>query len=121
MPQVIPRDLGDFASFVTIDSGLRGLYIAGCSRLNLNKTKDIVVPSDEVDFATVAGSTVVSGDNEVAEFPQMEVGVFLPPAAGSLVLWFLVTGEGVRCDPIETADDSAGKDGWNHAAARVWQ
>jgi hypothetical protein len=108
MPQVIPRHLRDLPPLMSIDCRLRGLYIARCPRLNLNKTKHIAIPADQVNFAPVTWSPVVPGNHQVTEFPQMEVGVFLPAPPGSLVFGSLVGAAGIPGDPIETSDDGAG-------------
>ncbi len=116
MPQVIPRHLRDLQPLMTIDSRLGGLYIARRPCLNFNKTKHIAIPADQVNFATVTWSPVVPGNHQVAEFPQMEVGVFLASPPSSLVCRSLVGKEGMLGNPIETSDDGAGNGGGQHIA-----
>src|ERR1700749_4200732 len=121
MPQVIARDLSNFPPFMPIDRCLRRLYVVRRARLNLNETKDIAVPADEVNFSPMAGRPVVSGNHDVTKPAQIEIGVFLTASACLLMLGAVVGGKGMRGHPIETPNEAARNRGWKHGTPSLWQ
>jgi hypothetical protein len=80
------------------------LHVNGCSGLNFNKTKNIVVPADQVDFSPLPHRAVVPGDDDVTQLAQMEVSVFFAVPAGALMLRLPVRRQSVPRQPVEAAD-----------------
>lgn len=112
--QVITDDLGNFPALVPIDSRLGGLHFARRSGLNFNKTKDIMVPTDQVDFSVVTGGAVIALDHGVAELAQMEVGVLFALRADALTDRTSIRRKDARREQVERSEDSAREDGWKH-------
>jgi hypothetical protein len=75
----------EFSFLVSINGGFGGLYVARCSRLDLDKTESVLVPSDEIEFTAMVWGPVVASDDDIALSPQVEVGIFLAATARTLV------------------------------------
>jgi hypothetical protein len=83
---------------------LGSLHVNGCSGLNLNKTNNIVVPADQVDFSPLPRRAVVPGHDDVTQPAEMEVSVFLAAPASALMLRLPVRGQSVLRQPVKAAD-----------------
>ena len=75
-----------------VDGSLGGLHIMGGTGFHFNETKNLTVPADEIDLPATERRTIIAGDHHVALLSEVEVGIFLTPAADllmqrQLVLW----------------------------------
>jgi hypothetical protein len=82
---------------MTINRRFSGLYLARCPRFNLNKTKDVPIPSDKVDLSVAARGTEVSCHDHVTQLAQVKTSLFLALGAGLLALrsgvrWQITSG-----------------------------
>ena len=113
MAQVFPGDGHKFTALVPINRGFGRLHIAGSAGLDFDKTEDLLVPADQVDFAAPVGCAKIPGNHHVSQLPQVEIGVFLASAAGAEVFSAAVRWQGPAGDPVEDANcgvsNAAGK------------
>jgi hypothetical protein len=94
---------------VAVHCRLGRLYVERCTGFNLNKTKNIVVPADQVNFSPLPWRAVVSGHDDVTQLAKMEVSVFFAAPAGALMLRLSVRRQSVLRQPVEAADGCVGK------------
>jgi len=116
-PQVLSCYFCDLAPLVAIDSRLGGLYIARCAGLNLNKTKNIGVPPDQVDFSMAARRTIVTCHDHVAQLAQVEVSMLLALRAGPQVPRLFIRWKCVLRHPIQTANYASREESGEHWAS----
>src|SRR5438309_8083326 len=105
--QVFPHHLGDLAALMAIDGRFRGLHIARCAGFNLDKTKHILVPADQVNFSTAARRAEVARHHGIALLAKVEVSVFFPAGSGALVLRTRVRRQHAGGEPIKAVNDGA--------------
>ncbi len=89
---------------MAVHSRLGSLDIARCSSLNFNKTKNIGVPADQVDFSPLPRRAVVAGHDDVTQPAEMEVSVFFTAPAGALMLRLPVRRQSVLRQPVKAAN-----------------
>jgi len=104
MAQVFPGDGRKFTALVPINRGFGGLHIAGSAGLDFDKTQDVLVPADQVDFAAPVGRAKIPGNHHISQLPQMEIGVFLASAAGAEVFIDVFRRQSAPGDPVEDAN-----------------
>lgn len=68
-----------------VHGSLGGLYIVGSPGLDLDETKNIVVPADQIDLPASSGRAIVSADHHVATLAQVEVGILFALPSDLLV------------------------------------
>jgi hypothetical protein len=90
MTQVITRDGRDFTPFVAINRRLGRLDIARGTGLNLYKTKNFLLPGNQVNFTLAARRAKVAIDDNVAQLSEVEIGHFFATLANVLVRGALV-------------------------------
>jgi len=78
-------DQAQFSLLVVINCGFGWFYVSRSAGFDLDKTKRVLVPSDEVKFTAMMRGSVVSGDDDVALPSKVEVGIFLAATARDLV------------------------------------
>src|SRR3984885_4121461 len=99
---------------MAVDGGLRRRDSQRSTGLNLNKTEDIGVPANQIDFATELGRTEVSRHHDVTKLSQVEISFFFAPASGALVLREFIGRKGVQREPVQGADGVTGEQSGNH-------
>ncbi len=102
-PQVLSYHRGHLAPFVPVHGRFSGLHVARAPRFNLHKTKNILLPADQVNLPSATRRTKISRHHRVAQFPQMEVSRFLALAPHALVSGSIIRGQSVRCQPVQNA------------------
>jgi len=113
MVQIFVSHGKQFLQFVAIDGQVGGLDVEGGAGLYFNKTKDIAVPSDEVEFATAAWGAEIAGHNDVAELAQIEVRRFFSAPPGLMVLSYLFGTTSVFKEPVESLESDFGEEAWH--------
>jgi hypothetical protein len=108
LPQIFPCDLCHFPPFISIYSRFGGLYIHRCSSFNFHKTKYILIPPDQVDFAMTAWRTEIASHDNVAQFPEMKVCVFFTSSANLMALWAWVRRQQPLGEAVERANHKSG-------------
>jgi hypothetical protein len=88
---------------------LGSLYVERRTGFNLNKTKYIVVPADQVNLSPLPWRAVVSGHDGVTQLAEMEVSVFFALPAGALMRGQCVWRQSMPGQPVEAADGSVRK------------
>jgi hypothetical protein len=83
--QVLTGDRRDLAALVAVNGCLRSLHVVRSPRLNLYKTKNILLPANQVNFAGTLRRAEVARYDDVPQFPEMEVGFFFAMLANVLV------------------------------------
>ena len=81
-PDVAPRDRQDVQPFVGINCHLRRHEARLRVGLDFDEAKYAMVPSDQVDLASVVRRAEVLRDNTIALVPKIEVGFHLAAASG---------------------------------------
>jgi len=79
MAKVLVGHCGQSTLFVAIHCRFGGLYVARGARLNFDKTQDILVPPNQVDFSPSTRRPKVARHHHVPQTPQVEVRIFLAP------------------------------------------
>jgi hypothetical protein len=85
MPPIFPRNLCHFAALVPVDGCFWSAYIKRRTRLNFNETKNVRVPSDQVDFPSATRRAKIARYHHVTQLPQVEECVLFAASAGSLM------------------------------------
>jgi hypothetical protein len=88
--QVITGNRRNFSPFVAIDRRFRRFDIAGSARLNFYKTKNFLLPCNQINLTLVARRAEVAVDDNVSQLAQMEVGHFFATLANVLMRRSLV-------------------------------
>ena len=114
MPQIIPRYLCHFPSLMTIHRCLRRLYIMRRPRLNFHKTKNISIPSNQIDFSSKLRATKISCYDNISKASQVEVSVLFPTRSSPLMPRPFIRGQYASGEPIEGSNDDPSESGWKH-------
>jgi hypothetical protein len=85
-----------------------------CSSFNLNKTKYIMIPRDQIDLAWAARRAEVSRYHDVTELAQVKVSGFLSASASPLVRRPPIRGKEMLCERVQTFDDDSSQTGGKH-------
>jgi len=100
MPKVLVGNGRKPALFIPIDCRLGRLHRARGARLHFNKTQDIVVPANDVDFSPPPSRAKVARHHHISQTPQMEVRILLPAPPGPLMCGNIVGWERSLGDPV---------------------
>ena len=96
-----------FLLFGAVNGGFGGFDIAGGARLDLDETKNIFLPANQVEFAAMIRGAVVAGNDHVSVAAKIEISIlFATPS------YLLMSGRGIRREranrePVERAYDGA--------------
>lgn len=85
--QVVANHHAQVVALLPINGGFGWFDVMRGAGLDLDETENIFVPSDEIDFSMMPRRAVVTGDYHVTFAPEIEVRVFLPPAANEKMDW----------------------------------
>ena len=118
-PQVLPRHLRNFAPFVPVHRGLRGLYVARRPSLNFNETKNIRFPADQVNFSPATRRPEIALHHHISQLSQVEVCVFFPVRTGALVPGPRISREHPPRNPIQAVNDRSRENGGKHTDERL--
>jgi hypothetical protein len=113
-PHVLSGHLSDFLPLVSIHRRLRSFHAVRCSGFNLNKTKYIVIPRDQVDLTMTARRAEVSRHDHIPEPAQVEVSVFFPANTRALVHRPPIGGQNAFREPVQTSNDDSSESGGQH-------
>lgn len=102
MAEEFARNQAQFPLLVAIHGGFGRFYVARGAGLDLDETKFIFVPSNEVEFAAMMWRTVIAGNDDVALPSKIEVSFLFAAAAGALMGWSSLRWKRVRRQPIES-------------------
>ncbi|HXX02661.1 MAG TPA: hypothetical protein VEJ00_15700, partial [Candidatus Acidoferrales bacterium] len=116
-PQVLSCYLRDLAPLMAIDGRLGGLYVTRCAGFNLNKTKNIGVPPDEVDLSRAARRAKVASHDHITQLAQVEVSILFASCAGPQVPRLFIRWKYTLCQPIEAPDNPSREEGGEHCAS----
>lgn len=83
--QVVANHYAQVVALLPINGGFGWFDVMRGAGLDLDETKNIFVPSDEIDFSMMPRRAVVTGDYHVTLAAKIEVRIFLPPAADKQV------------------------------------
>ncbi len=112
-PQVLPCDCRNQPALVAVHCRLAGFDIARGSRLNFHKTKDVLVPPDQIDFSPAAWRAEIPCHHGVTQPPQVEICRPLPPSPGAGVFRNFVFRQSPLSQPVQKTEhsprDPAGK------------
>src|SRR5579862_6221208 len=103
MAQIFTGHCGKLTLLLVVDGRFGRLYVASGPGLDFNKTEDVFVPANEVDLPSTMGRAKVTGNDDVAQFAQIEVGIFLAAASGKLMGRRLVGREHATGKRVEGA------------------
>ena len=67
---------------------------------HLDKTQDVLVPADKIEFAAMIGGAVVARNDGVAPPAQIKISVFLAASAGTLVRGHVFGRKRSCCQPV---------------------
>ena len=81
LPQKIASHKRQFSLFIAVHSGLSGLEVPFGASLDLDKTQDIPVPADQIQFAAMIGRAKISRNDRITPPTKIEVGIFFAPTA----------------------------------------
>ena len=76
-PEIVSSYLCHLPPLMPIHSRLSGLDIVRRARFNFHKTKNIFVPTYQIDLSSTARSAVVPRDQHITDLAEVEVGVLL--------------------------------------------
>ncbi len=113
MVKVLAGHGDELALFFAIDGEMRGLDVASGARFDFDETERVSFPGDEVDFSAAPRRTEISGDDDIAELTEMEVGDFLAALPGLLVLRDIFGRVGASDEPIESLQGDFGEEAWH--------
>jgi hypothetical protein len=80
----------------------------GGTGLDLRETQDVVVPSNQVDFAAPVGRSEIARD-DVPMSSKVEIGVFFATPSGAQMLCSIVRRKRAARDPVEDANRDVNK------------
>jgi hypothetical protein len=112
--QVFPHYLRYFPPFVAIYSRFRRLHITRPTRLNLDKTKNIVFPCDQVDLSPAAWCPEVAGYDLVAQSPEVKVSGYFPTLSCALMCRTPVRWKQSHGKAFQTSHDRLRNAGGKH-------
>lgn len=96
-------------AFLPVHCGLRRFHVVGSTSLDLNETQDVVVPSNQVDFAAPVGRSEITRDHDVPVSSKVEIGVFVTTPPGAQMLCSMVRRKRAARDPVEDANRDVSK------------
>ena len=103
MPQKIASHEGQFSLFIAVHGGLSRLEVALGTGLDLDKTQDIPLPSDQIQFAAVIGRAKISSNNRITPPAKKKVGIFFSTAAGAVALGDVLRSQRSARKPVQRA------------------
>jgi hypothetical protein len=104
-PQVFSDHSCYLLPLMPVHGGFSGLHIARASRLNLDKAKDVFLPTDQINFSPAARRPEVSRYHGVAELPEMEVSRLFAAPTGEVMGSNLLRRQGVLRQPVQNPKD----------------
>ena len=114
MAQVFARDCKQVVAFLPVHRGFRGLHVVGSAGLDLDETEDVVMPSNQVDFAATVGRSKIAGDHGVAVPSKIEVGIFFATPSSPQMLCSIVRRKCATRNPVEEANRDVSKTAGEH-------
>jgi hypothetical protein len=85
---------------MTIYGGFGGLDVMRRPSFHFDKTEDVSLPPDKIEFAAMMWRAVVARDNGVTSPAQVEVSVFLAAPPGTLVRGHILRRKRAGCQPV---------------------
>ena len=82
LPQILPGESRDCLPLLFIDRRLGRHEVAPAARLDLDETKRFLFPGDQVDVSMTARRAKVSGNDNEAEFAEIEVSFIFTVGTG---------------------------------------
>lgn len=82
LPQILPGESGDCLPLLFIDRRLGRHEIAPAAGLDLDKAKRFLLPGDQVDVSMTSRRAKVAGNDNEAEFAEIEVSFVFAARAG---------------------------------------
>lgn len=114
MAKVIAGDRSQRSLLVAVHGGFGGLHVMRRSRLHLDKTKYVIVPTDQIDLPAMVRRMVVTRHHDVSFAAKMKISSFLTPSPGPLMRGNVASAKSVGRKPIETTDDRVGQTAMKH-------
>ncbi len=112
--QIFSCHLRHLAPFMTVYGRLRSFHIVRRPRFNFNKTKNILVPADQVDFPSATWRAKIARHHHVSQLPQVEERLFLAVRPDAQVPWPLIGGQHPLSHPIQAMNDRLRDNGREH-------
>lgn len=109
MAQVFAGYCEQVVAFLPVHCGLRGFHVVGGTGLDLNETQDVVVLSNQVDFAAPVGRSKIARGHDVPMSSKVEIGVFFATPSGAQMLCSIVRRKRAARDPVEDANRDVNK------------
>ena len=99
--QILARDQADFALFVAVDGHFGGLDVARNASPHFDKREDVLVPADQINFATPPRSPEIGLHYHVTQGTQIEISIFFFAPAGMQVRGTLIGRQSLDRKPVE--------------------
>jgi len=99
---------------MTIHRRFRRLYIPRRPRLNFHKTKNISIPTNQIDFSSILRAAKISCHNHISKASQVEVSVLFSARTGLLMPRPFIRRQHTLGKPVQGPNNDARKSGWEH-------
>src|SRR5215469_2795715 len=108
MAQRVLNQCGDFPSLVAVDGGLWSLDVHRSSRLSFYKTRNILLPGDEINLSGAARRAEIAAEHDVSLLSEVKGLLFF--AGLSDVLMRGAAGQAARFFPQASPDRGCGSE-----------
>jgi hypothetical protein len=85
---------------MTIYGGFGRLDVMRRPSFHFDKTQDVPIPADKIEFAAIMRGAVVAGDDRIAPPAQVKIRVSFAAPAGTLLRGHVLRRERSCCQPV---------------------
>src|SRR5580692_5344882 len=117
MTKVLPGHRDQVPLLLAVHGGFCGLHVARSTSLDLDKTQNISVPADEIDFSATIRRAEISCHHYISAAAQEEVNIFFSPSSDAQVGGRFVRWQDMSGDPVESADGGVSESTGRHSGA----